>query len=190
MNLPAVAGHRPDALAVIRCQDRHGYESASAGNRTRVTSMATMYSTTRPLMLYNNQYEAVCCDCHTRTDADSRSPSGQLAMSVETQPESAARASCVCCLIMQTALFSQLRRLGPKHDPRSGSEAASVPGCSGVAERPPRNTCSMLRLQDTAHAADLVHSPRWFATQPASKEPSRPPPRIPRRRPRRQRRKQ
>ena len=26
-------------------------ESASAGNRTRVTSMATMYSTTRPLML-------------------------------------------------------------------------------------------------------------------------------------------
>ena len=26
-------------------------ENASAGNRTRVTSMATMYSTTRPLML-------------------------------------------------------------------------------------------------------------------------------------------
>ena len=25
-------------------------ENASAGNRTRVTSMATMYSTTRPLM--------------------------------------------------------------------------------------------------------------------------------------------
>ena len=30
--------------------DRH-WKSASAGNRTRVTSMATMYSTTRPLML-------------------------------------------------------------------------------------------------------------------------------------------
>ena len=28
--------------------------SASAGNRTRVTSMATMYSTTRPLMLVSN----------------------------------------------------------------------------------------------------------------------------------------
>ena len=26
-------------------------QNASAGNRTRVTSMATMYSTTRPLML-------------------------------------------------------------------------------------------------------------------------------------------
>ena len=29
----------------------HGAIYASAGNRTRVTSMATMYSTTRPLML-------------------------------------------------------------------------------------------------------------------------------------------
>jgi hypothetical protein len=30
---------------------RHQSTNASAGNRTRVTSMATMYSTTRPLML-------------------------------------------------------------------------------------------------------------------------------------------
>ena len=30
----------------------NGSENASAGNRTRVTSMAAMYSTTRPLMLY------------------------------------------------------------------------------------------------------------------------------------------
>ena len=38
-------GIEPKAFRV-----QHG-ESASAGNRTRVTSMATMYSTTRPLML-------------------------------------------------------------------------------------------------------------------------------------------
>ena len=31
--------------------ERVSLQSASAGNRTRVTSMATMYSTTRPLML-------------------------------------------------------------------------------------------------------------------------------------------
>ena len=32
-------------------------KSASAGNRTRVTSMATMYSTTRPLMRYHYTLE-------------------------------------------------------------------------------------------------------------------------------------
>ena len=44
-----------------------------------------MYSTTRPLMLYDNGYQAVRSDCYTRTDADSRSPARQLATSVETQ---------------------------------------------------------------------------------------------------------
>ena len=34
--------------------------SASAGNRTRVTSMATMYSTTRPLMLLTYGNESKC----------------------------------------------------------------------------------------------------------------------------------
>ena len=58
-------------------------KSASAGNRTRVTSMATMYSTTRPLMLViqfdgscmvDNQHKicrscasmAFFCDCSAR----------------------------------------------------------------------------------------------------------------------------
>ena len=35
-------------VASVSCR---GLKLASAGNRTRVTSMATMYSTTRPLML-------------------------------------------------------------------------------------------------------------------------------------------
>ena len=34
----------------------HGAMNASAGNRTRVTSMATMYSTTRPLMLWKDYW--------------------------------------------------------------------------------------------------------------------------------------
>jgi hypothetical protein len=43
------ATHQPGTAATkaSEAQDK----SASAGNRTRVTSMATMYSTTRPLML-------------------------------------------------------------------------------------------------------------------------------------------
>jgi hypothetical protein len=32
----------------------HCHQSASAGNRTRVTSMAAMYSTTRPVMLLDS----------------------------------------------------------------------------------------------------------------------------------------
>ena len=35
----------------LMSKDERRQECASAGNRTRVTSMATMYSTTRPLML-------------------------------------------------------------------------------------------------------------------------------------------
>ena len=35
-------------------------KNASAGNRTRVTSMATMYSTTRPLMLLAQFWHRVC----------------------------------------------------------------------------------------------------------------------------------
>ena len=37
----------PSRITIQRCTK---LENASAGNRTRVTSMATMYSTTRPLM--------------------------------------------------------------------------------------------------------------------------------------------
>ena len=41
-------------LHVWRYKDQDaGTKSASAGNRIRVTSMATMYSTTRPLMPYS-----------------------------------------------------------------------------------------------------------------------------------------
>lgn len=36
---------------------------ASAGNRTRVTSMATMYSATRPLMLLMNPMLSPTCSC-------------------------------------------------------------------------------------------------------------------------------
>ena len=39
------------AVAKVREQKYRVGQIASAGNRTRVTSMATMYSTTRPLML-------------------------------------------------------------------------------------------------------------------------------------------
>ena len=38
----------PGAQLVLHAEEAH--HNASAGNRTRVTSMATMYSTTRPLM--------------------------------------------------------------------------------------------------------------------------------------------
>ena len=34
-------------------------KAASAGNRTRVTTMATLYSTTRPLMLCANEYRTL-----------------------------------------------------------------------------------------------------------------------------------
>ena len=40
--------------------DRQSVQNASAGNRTRVTSMATMYSTTRPLMPVG-MVSASCC---------------------------------------------------------------------------------------------------------------------------------
>nr|PVC54650.1 hypothetical protein MACL_00001150 [Theileria orientalis] len=44
--------------SVFRCEERYPNNSmnkngASAGNRTRVTSMATRYSTTRPQMLHS-----------------------------------------------------------------------------------------------------------------------------------------
>jgi hypothetical protein len=41
-------------IAAQAWRGRATLQSASAGNRTRVTSMATMYSTTRPLMLWQN----------------------------------------------------------------------------------------------------------------------------------------
>ena len=46
-------GSIPDCLPVVgpSAAGRHQEWHASAGNRARVTSMATMYSTTRPLML-------------------------------------------------------------------------------------------------------------------------------------------
>ena len=40
-----------EEYASLRFQQSKPGENASAGNRARVTSMATMYSTTRPLML-------------------------------------------------------------------------------------------------------------------------------------------
>ena len=46
------------------------YMSASAGNRTRVTSMATMYSTTRPLMLMKDKL--ICF--HTEVMAETELP--------------------------------------------------------------------------------------------------------------------
>ena len=55
--VPKVAGSSPvwDIFFVLRAPLNEngilGRKNASAGNRTRVTSMATMYSTTRPLML-------------------------------------------------------------------------------------------------------------------------------------------
>ena len=42
-------------------------KSASAGNRTRVTSMATMYSTTRPLMLLSSQQARVMAKSFAKT---------------------------------------------------------------------------------------------------------------------------
>ena len=45
---------RPSCAVPIR-----GHAIASAGNRTRVTSMATMYSTTRPLMLLHVFWHAL-----------------------------------------------------------------------------------------------------------------------------------
>ena len=45
---------RPSCAVPIR-----GHAIASAGNRTRVTSMATMYSTTRPLMLRSQAFQTM-----------------------------------------------------------------------------------------------------------------------------------
>ena len=42
--------------ATLTTLSRSVHIHASAGNRTRVTSMATMYSTTRPLMLLTNNF--------------------------------------------------------------------------------------------------------------------------------------
>ena len=71
----SVVRHGPEALAEQLADNWHGLaqpclqgrlaahaeKHASAGNRTRVTSMATMYSTTRPLMLMLSVICALPC---------------------------------------------------------------------------------------------------------------------------------
>ena len=51
-------------LCVLPRFDRY---HASAGNRTRVTSMATMYSSTRPLVWIHHWRSSVCCRVLTDT---------------------------------------------------------------------------------------------------------------------------
>ena len=48
------------------------HNCASAGNRTRVTSMATMYSTTRPLMLLSDFLAKIQTVCRQKMRKDSR----------------------------------------------------------------------------------------------------------------------
>ena len=53
-------------------------ENASAGNRTRVTSMATMYSTTRPLMPVPFQKLTMLYASHVKYVAEERSKAPRL----------------------------------------------------------------------------------------------------------------
>ena len=72
----------PQGFESPRCRPRHqvGFRrvchpmcNASAGNRTRVTSMATMYSTTRPLMLLTNIVRLLrCCAIHYAATSNKR----------------------------------------------------------------------------------------------------------------------
>ena len=76
-------GSIPDCQPVVgpsaagRRQEWH----ASAGNRARVTSMATMYSTTRPLMLLGELSTPCSSSLAERTLLQSMSPSTQARMS-------------------------------------------------------------------------------------------------------------
>ena len=53
------------ATFLIYYMAKHTQKGASAGNRTRVTSMATMYSTTRPLMLTHSDNGKLLTRLHT-----------------------------------------------------------------------------------------------------------------------------